>query len=302
MGLETGDTIEDLVSSNPTSADPANQGDNHLRLLKVVMKNIFPGGAGQGFAIPITSSEAELNSLVGINDNVQDLLDAETAARILADGDESAARVLADDALGLRIDGEETARIAADGVLQTNINNLTTDTGNAFDAVEVTTDALQVSVNSLDARVTVLENEDIIPAGTRMLFSQASAPTGWTQDVAQNDRMLRVVSGAGGGVGGSDSPIALSQNIDHTHTTSGHALTLAQMPSHSHNTTVANQTTEGTNASGGGSNQPATGGSTIGSTSQGSGSSHTHGNTGSAGGTVSFAPRYQDIIVASKNA
>lgn len=43
----------------------------------------------------------------------------------------------------------------------------------------------------------------IIPVGTKMAFFQASVPTGWTQDTSQNDKVLRVVSGSGGGSGGS---------------------------------------------------------------------------------------------------
>lgn len=45
------------------------------------------------------------------------------------------------------------------------------------------------------------------PAGTKMPFAQAAAPTGWTQDTTDSatNRMLRVVNTAGGGVGGSSS-------------------------------------------------------------------------------------------------
>lgn len=38
---------------------------------------------------------------------------------------------------------------------------------------------------------------------TKLVFYQASAPTGWTKDTSQNDKALRVVSGTGGGSGGS---------------------------------------------------------------------------------------------------
>jgi hypothetical protein len=38
-----------------------------------------------------------------------------------------------------------------------------------------------------------------------MLFYQAAAPAGWIQDTTHNDKALRVVSGAGGGSGGSNS-------------------------------------------------------------------------------------------------
>lgn len=42
-----------------------------------------------------------------------------------------------------------------------------------------------------------------IPAGTVMLFYQAAAPTGWTQVTTQNNKDIRVVSGTGGGTGGT---------------------------------------------------------------------------------------------------
>lgn len=45
-----------------------------------------------------------------------------------------------------------------------------------------------------------------IPSGTTALFYQGAAPTGWTQNTAAtiNDCCLRVVTGTGAGVGGSD--------------------------------------------------------------------------------------------------
>ncbi|MET3969082.1 hypothetical protein [Bradyrhizobium sp. S3.9.1] len=42
------------------------------------------------------------------------------------------------------------------------------------------------------------------PAGTVMLFYQAAAPLGWTKITTQNDKALRVVSGAGGVAGGTN--------------------------------------------------------------------------------------------------
>lgn len=43
MGLESATYIGDLITTNPTSADFRSQGDDHLRLLKTVLKNSFPG-------------------------------------------------------------------------------------------------------------------------------------------------------------------------------------------------------------------------------------------------------------------
>ena len=63
MGLETGSTISSFITSNPTSSDPVNQGDDHLRLIKSVLQAQFPGTGGLGFNTAITTTEAELNSL-----------------------------------------------------------------------------------------------------------------------------------------------------------------------------------------------------------------------------------------------
>lgn len=63
MGLETGSTISSLITSNPTSSDPVNQGDNHIRLIKAVLQEQFPGSGGLGFNTAITTTETELNSL-----------------------------------------------------------------------------------------------------------------------------------------------------------------------------------------------------------------------------------------------
>lgn len=47
MGLEVGTYVNDLVTSNPIGAsDAKGQGDDHLRLIKAVLKNTFPGAIG----------------------------------------------------------------------------------------------------------------------------------------------------------------------------------------------------------------------------------------------------------------
>lgn len=61
------------------------------------------------------------------------------------------------------------------------------------------------------------------PTGTRLMFAQASAPTGWTQITTDeaNNRMLRVVTTTGAGTGGSASPILNDVVPAHTHGYSG---------------------------------------------------------------------------------
>ena len=86
MGLETTTTIAGLVATNPVSGDPLGQADDHLRLIKSVIKTIFPGTSGSGFSIPITATEAELNYVHGVTSAIQTQLNtiSGTAATALA--------------------------------------------------------------------------------------------------------------------------------------------------------------------------------------------------------------------------
>ena len=75
------------------------------------------------------------------------------------------------------------------------------------------------------------------PSGTKMLFAQSAAPTGWTKDTANNDRALRVVNGTTGGTQGGTN--GFTTKFNNSVATSGgavnnHTLTTAQMPSHNH--------------------------------------------------------------------
>lgn len=129
---------------------------------------------------------------------------------------------------------------------------------------------------------------DVLPSGsvTNVVFVQAAAPTGWTQVVAQNDRVLRVVSTAGAGVGGSWTISGISVN--------GHAITAAQMPSHTHS--VAYAVAQATSGGPAFVELIGTGGSSASTGSAGGDATHTHGLTiGSA-----WRPAYQDAIVCTK--
>lgn len=67
-----------------------------------------------------------------------------------------------------------------------------------------------------------------LPSGTKMLFFQAAAPTGWTQvGSGHNNKALRAVDGGGaGGVdGGGAYLLGTAITLAHTHTTPGHTHT-----------------------------------------------------------------------------
>lgn len=74
-------------------------------------------------------------------------------------------------------------------------------------------------------------NDRLTPAGTIMVFGQAAAPSGWTQIVADNDKILRVVSGAGGGNGGSNA-LSSTISLQHIHFLSQVTMGAHTFPAH----------------------------------------------------------------------
>ncbi len=120
-----------------------------------------------------------------------------------------------------------------------------------------------------------------IPAGTRMLFAQAGAPTGWTQDDRINDRVIRVVRGRGNGQGGSWTLTGLSHT--HTHGYSG--------------TTATPNSVVGLNYARGGI-QATVPSDRAGHTYQGTTSAPTSSTVRSDG---AWRPPYLDVIACRKN-
>ena len=57
MAVESATYVNQLNETLPTNTDPISEGDNHLRLIKQVLKNTFPNIGGQ-----VTLNEADLNN------------------------------------------------------------------------------------------------------------------------------------------------------------------------------------------------------------------------------------------------
>ena len=72
MTVEVGTTISALNSSKPVDGDPVSEGNDHLQLIKGVLKTQFPGVGGNGFATEILATEAEINNLQGQENNIND--------------------------------------------------------------------------------------------------------------------------------------------------------------------------------------------------------------------------------------
>lgn len=167
-----------------------------------------------------------------------------------------------------------------------------------------------------------------IPSGTKMLFVQTSAPTGWTKDTTHNNKALRVVTGAASSGGSVTFTSAFtSQTVSGTTgstvaggTVGDTTLTSSQIPAHTHfvavnaigNSTLGSTTSVAVESNDGGDTQYIlnTNGSSspsIGLTSStGGDGSHTHGFTGtghthSFSGSVDLAVQYVDVIICTKS-
>jgi hypothetical protein len=184
---------------------------------------------------------------------------------------------------------------------------------------------------TIAGNLSVTGTNSIIPTGTRMPFAQAAAPTGFTQvtDDTATNRMLRVVNTAGGGTGGSASPILMNVVPSHTHgfTTGGQSAnhvhggtTGGQSADHSHNiNTNQGQISFFAQSTGGGPAQSGfTGGVPVllvSPTTSGTSNDHNHnfttggvstdhnhsGTTDNGSSQTNWAPRYIDMIICAKN-
>ena len=95
-------------------------------------------------------------------------------------------------------------------------------------------------------------SSDGFASGTKILFYQASAPTGWTIDTSVNDVGVRIVSSNGGGVSGSTSFSSIfksgtiatsSTSVSISGNTGNRQLTVAMLAAHTH--TIDTWTLEG---------------------------------------------------------
>ena len=71
MGLETASFISDLIESNPLGSDQKSQGDNHIRLVKSVLKSTFPS-ASKAFRFPTTpTAKTAAYTILATDDNAR---------------------------------------------------------------------------------------------------------------------------------------------------------------------------------------------------------------------------------------
>jgi hypothetical protein len=183
-----------------------------------------------------------------------------------------------------------------------------TELGADFDAIVV---AIASKYDVTDLGVTLQQyNADtvVFASGTKMLFQQTTAPTGWTKITTSNDAALRVVSGTAS-TGGAD---AFTTIFGSGKSTASYTLTTTDIPSHTHTASVTDPghshsyTAPAFNIGTGSTPSYFYSGVTGGTTGSAStGISVSNSSTGGGGGhshTLSnFDLKYVDVIIASKD-
>jgi len=144
---------------------------------------------------------------------------------------------------------------------------------------------------------TDLSGESQFAAGTRMLFQQTSAPTGWTKETSAtyNDAALRIVTGTAGTGGATAFTSVFVSGLS----TGAFTLTTSEMPAHTH----MERDSSGHDIHDGGAGAsdwaiPQTGPTTLATTvlqtgSTGGGAAHAH--------TLNMGLKYTDVIIAAKD-
>ncbi|MFZ6687496.1 hypothetical protein ACO0K0_07090 [Undibacterium sp. SXout11W] len=204
-------------------------------------------------------------------------------------------------------------------LITNKVNAVVNAAPGALDTLKELADAIGDDPNFAMTMTNALATKETrFPLGTRLVFAQAAAPVGWTQDVsdAADNRMLRVVKTAGNGSGGAHSPILNSVVPAHTHgfTTGNNSADHTHMitdPGHSHAPSIGGQFM--VSGAGGGINSvngtlsTYTGGTTTANATTnisilGASTPHTHsGSTDNGSSSTNWQPRYIDLIICTRN-
>lgn len=113
---------------------------------------------------------------------------------------------------GRRVKAFGTTTTTIYGTISSSAHTTQTTVTVVWDSGSLQNESLTIWVGAVN---NVYHAAGFVPVGTKMVFFQASAPSGWTQDTGNNDKALRVVSGTGGGTGGTASFSTF--NASHNH-------------------------------------------------------------------------------------
>lgn len=330
MTVESTTSIDGLIAESPAAFDKKSEGDDHIRLIKAVLKASFPLFTGP---LPIANDQVSSKTyaeslafsaaLPGQDGNSGKFLTTDGSSASWAKVPFPVASTTVAGILYLAsttdcLDGTDTSKaVTAEGLVSAVNARLSSEAPLA----EGTATPGTATKFSREDHVHPIQHD--IPSGATMLFCMATAPTGWTQitDEKANNRMLRVVTSGGGGTGGTHSPILCNvvpahthtfttgdQSANHTHT----GFTDGQTVNHSHS---YSRSANGSNAATGpyGNIINATTRETLSTgepssnhqhsfTTGGVSNNHNHsGSTDNGSSQVNWQPRYVNIIMATKD-
>lgn len=163
MGLESTTFIDGLVATNPTSSDNANQGDNHIRLIKSAIKATFPNITGA-----VTVTQSQINSVTGKLDLAGGTMTGALTVLTPSATGHAATKGYVDTALAGKANTSHTHVIGDITDLQTALDNrLRFDT-----ATQGLTDTQKTNARTnLGITATgTAQNTDQIPEGTTNLY------------------------------------------------------------------------------------------------------------------------------------
>lgn len=158
MGLEANTSstyINGLVGTNPTTSDPLSEGDNHLRLIKDVLRRSFPAITGA-----VSVSHTEINTGIGLVYTATNAATPSSLVKRASDGS-FAASVVNANVVG-NVIGDVRGDLYADNGVSKILNNGTDGTDALFLGTASKASAIEVDVASSDVehRMVFGENND----------------------------------------------------------------------------------------------------------------------------------------------
>ena len=162
MGLEANTSstyINGLVGTNPTTADPLSEGDNHLRLIKDVLKRTFPSVTGA-----VTVSNNQINNGIADTSTATNVATPSTLVKRDASGNFSAT-VITSNLIG-NVVGQIQGDVYASNGTSVVVQNGTDGTDAIFTGTATKAAAIEVDGVSADVehRMIFGENNDGINA------------------------------------------------------------------------------------------------------------------------------------------
>ena len=156
MGLEANTSstyINGLVGTNPTTADPLSEGDNHLRLIKDVLKRTFPSVTGA-----VTVSNNQINNGIADTSTATNVATPSTLVKRDASGNFSAT-VITSNLIG-NVVGQIQGDVYASNGTSVVVQNGTDGTDAIFTGTATKAAAIEVDGVSADVEHRMVFGED----------------------------------------------------------------------------------------------------------------------------------------------